>query len=154
MFSDEPTRVSQIIKDFLSGQRGDMTGPSGGLQALLAIGADAKDDCAAYDIDKPVTLVVGSDYVRGPKFALYEMGLLSNFDIGYYLVAANISDIAAMGAAPIGVVTVVRYPNDLHDEEFKLILAGLHQAATHLRALQLGGPTAPAGRHTLPCPHS
>src|SRR5260370_17660659 len=104
MFSDEPTRVSQIIKDFLSGQSGAMTGPSGGPQALLAIGADAKDDCAAYDIDKPVTLVVGSDYVRGPKFALYEMGLLSNFDIGYYLVAANISDIAPTAPPPLALL--------------------------------------------------
>jgi thiamine-monophosphate kinase len=149
MFSDEPTRVSQIVRDFLKGQSGQMTGFAGGPHALLTVGADAKDDCAAYDIDRPVTLVIGSDYVRGPKFALYEMGLLSNFDIGYYLVAANVSDIAAMGAMPIGVLTVVRYPNDLDDEEFRLILAGIHQAASDFGTHNVGGDIGQAERIIL-----
>jgi thiamine-monophosphate kinase len=149
MFSDEPTRVSQLVREFLGGQSGTVTGAVGGPQALLAIGGDARDDCAAYEIEQPVTLVVGSDYVRGPKFALYELGLLSNFDIGYYLVVANVSDIAAMGAAPIGVVTVVRYPNDLDDEEFKLILAGIHQAADDLGTHNVGGDIGQAERIIL-----
>jgi thiamine-monophosphate kinase len=149
MFSDEPTRVSQIVRDFLNGQSGQVTGLPGGPRALLTVGADAKDDCAAYDIESPVTLVIGSDYVRGPKFALYEMGFLSNFDIGYYLVAANVSDIAAMGAMPIGVLTVVRYPNDLDDEEFKLILAGIHQAASDFGTHNVGGDIGQAERIIL-----
>jgi thiamine-monophosphate kinase len=93
--------------------------------------------------------VVGSDYVRGPKFALYELGLLSNFDIGYYLVAANVSDIAAMGASPIGVMTVVRYPHDLNDEEFKLILGGIHQAARDFGTHNVGGDIGQAERIIL-----
>jgi thiamine-monophosphate kinase len=77
------------------------------------------------------------------------MGLLSNFDIGYYLVAANVSDIAAMGAMPIGVLTVVRYPNDLDDEEFRLILAGIHQAASDFGTHNVGGDIGQAERIIL-----
>jgi thiamine-monophosphate kinase len=149
MFSDEPTRVSQIMTEFLGGQSGALTAMADGQKARLIIGADDKDDCAAYDLDGPVTLVIGSDYVRGPKFALYEMGLLSNFDIGYYLVAANVSDIAAMGAIPIGVLTVVRYPNDLDDEEFKLIMAGIHQASIDFGTHNVGGDIGQAERIIL-----
>jgi thiamine-monophosphate kinase len=104
-YSDEPSRVVQLIASFLEGQTGAIVGPENAPLARLTIGADRKDDCAAYDIYNPVTLVVGTDYVRGPKFALYELGLLSDFDIGYYVVAANVSDIAAMGARP------ARYPH-------------------------------------------
>lgn len=148
-YSDEPTRVSQLVRDFLEGQSGALVGADGDAQAVLTVGADAKDDCAVYKIDKPTMLVVGSDYVRGPKFALYELGLLSNFDIGYYVVAANVSDIAAMGAAPIGVLTVVRYPNEMNDEEFRSIMAGIHQAATDFGTLNVGGDIGQAERIIL-----
>ncbi|MFV2021719.1 hypothetical protein [Micromonospora sp. LOL_023] len=82
-FSDEPTRVAALVNAFLTGQSGSVLGDELGPHATLTTGADARDDCAIYDLDGPVTLVVGSDYVRGPKFALYEHGLLTNFDIGY-----------------------------------------------------------------------
>jgi thiamine-monophosphate kinase len=108
-----------------------------------------KDDCAAYEIYKPITLVAGTDYVRGPKFVLYELGLLSKFDLGYYVVAANVSDIAAMGAMPLGLLTVVRYPNELDDEAFEQIMAGIHQAATDFGTLNVGGDIGQAERIIL-----
>jgi thiamine-monophosphate kinase len=148
-YSDEPTRVSQLVREFLEGQSGALVGADGNAQAVLTVGADAKDDCAVYEINKPAMLVVGSDYVRGPKFKLYEIGLLSNFDIGYYVVAANVSDIAAMGAAPIGVLTIVRYPNELSDAEFQTIMAGIHQAATDFGTLNVGGDIGQAERIIL-----
>ncbi len=145
-FSDEPTRVANIVRQFFSNQTNSVFGLDDGPHARLLAGADAKDDCAVFDVDAPVTLVFGSDYVRGTKFALYELGLLSNFDVGYYVVAANISDIAAMGAIPLGVVTVVRYPNDLNDEEFKEVIGGIHQAATDFGTLNVGGDIGQAER--------
>src|SRR5450755_3673035 len=78
-FSDEPSRVAQIVKSFLGGQTGAIVGPESEPLARLVIGGDRKDDCVAYEIYRPVTIVVGTDYVRGPKFALYELGLLSKF---------------------------------------------------------------------------
>ncbi|MDG4829321.1 thiamine-phosphate kinase [Solwaraspora sp. WMMD1047] len=148
-YSDEPTRVAKLVGAFLTGQSGSVLGGGHGPHATLTAGADARDDCAIYDLDGPVTLVVGSDYVRGPKFALYEHGLLTNFDIGYYLVAANVSDIAAMGASPVGVLTVVRYPNDLDDGAFLDIMAGIHQACADFGTLNVGGDIGNAERIVL-----
>lgn len=148
-YSDEPTRVQQIIDNFLSGQSGSSLGVEGGPEAVLRLGADAKDDCAVFDVAGPASIVVGSDYVRGPKFVLYEIGLLSRFDIGYYLVAANVSDIAAMGAVPLGVLTVVRYPNELDDAGFREIMAGIHQACADFGTLNVGGDIGNAERIIL-----
>ncbi|MFI5954965.1 thiamine-phosphate kinase [Cryptosporangium sp. NPDC051539] len=116
---------------------------------VLTVGADRRDDCAVYDIGAPVTLVVGSDYVRGPKFVLHELGYLTDYDIGYYLVAANLSDIAAMGATPIGVLSVVRYPSALDDEGFRTVMAGIHQACTDYGTLNVGGDIGSAERLIL-----
>ncbi|HUZ23740.1 MAG TPA: thiamine-phosphate kinase [Streptosporangiaceae bacterium] len=149
VFSDEPSRVAGIVKSFLGGQTGSIMGPESEPLARLVIGGDRKDDCAAYEIYRPMIIVVGTDYVRGPKFALYELGLLTNFDIGYYVVAANVSDIAAMGATPLGVLTVVRYPNDLDDESFEQIMAGIHQAAADFGTLNVGGDIGQAERIIL-----
>lgn len=147
-FSDEPTRVRQLVGEFFSGQSGADVGADG-VRVALRAGADAQDDCAVFDVEGPVSLVVGSDYVRGPKFVLYEMGLLSGFDIGYYVVAANVSDVAAMGATPIGVLSVVRYPSDLDDHGFREIIAGIHQACTDFGVLNVGGDIGNAERVVL-----
>jgi thiamine-monophosphate kinase len=148
-FSDEPTRVAHLMKHFLSGQSGSILSSDDQPEIRLTIGADQKDDCAVYEMRAPVALVVGSDYVRGPKFMLYELGLLSNFDLGYYVVAANVSDVAAMGAMPIGILTVVRYPNDLDDDGFHELMAGIHQAATDFGTLNVGGDIGQAERIIL-----
>ncbi|MFI1099347.1 thiamine-phosphate kinase [Streptomyces melanogenes] len=147
-YSDEPTRVRQLIGEFLTGQSGTSVGVDG-LDVRLTAGADAKDDCAVYDLSSPMSLVVGSDYVRGPKFVLYEMGLLSGFDIGYYLAVANVSDVAAMGATPIGVLSVVRYPHEVDDAEFQEVIAGIHQGCTDCGTLNVGGDIGNAERIIL-----
>lgn len=147
-YSDEPTRVQQLIGEFLTGQSGTSVGADG-LDVRLTAGADAKDDCAVYDLSSPMSLVVGSDYIRGPKFVLYEMGLLSGFDIGYYLAVANVSDIAAMGATPIGVLSVVRYPHEVDDAEFQEVIAGIHQGCTDCGTLNVGGDIGNAERIIL-----
>ncbi|MEU6404591.1 thiamine-phosphate kinase [Streptomyces sp. NPDC046985] len=148
VFSDEPTRVRQLVSEFFTGQSGADVGASG-LDVLLSMGADARDDCAVFDIGSPLTLVVGSDYIRGSKFILHEMGLLSDFDIGYYLAAANISDVAAMGATPIGLLSVIRYPHELDDEGFRQTAAGVHQACTDFGTLNVGGDIGNAERLIL-----
>ncbi|MYW05387.1 thiamine-phosphate kinase [Streptomyces sp. SID3343] len=140
--------MRRLVAEFFSGQSGADVGADG-LAVDLVAGADAKDDCAVYDIKEPVSLVVGSDYVRGPKFVLYEMGLLTGFDIGYYVVAANVSDVAAMGATPIGVLTVVRYPSELDDAGFRQVIAGIHQACTDFGVLNVGGDIGNAERVVL-----
>jgi thiamine-monophosphate kinase len=147
-FSDESARVAELVLKFARNQSGTLF-RADGVRAMLVIGADMKDDCAAYDIDGPATIVIGTDYVRGPHFKLYELGLLSNFDIGYYLVAANVSDVAAMGAMPIGMLTVVRYPDDLSDGDFMEIVSGIDSATNDFGTLNVGGDIGQAERIIL-----
>ncbi|MEU5566164.1 thiamine-phosphate kinase [Micromonospora musae] len=148
-FADEPTRVRQLVSGFLTGQSGSEVGPGHGPRIKLTVGADLLDDCAVYEIEGALSLVFGSDYVRGSKFILHELGLLSDFDIGYYLVAANLSDVAAMGATPIGVTTVVRYPPDMTDDQFRSVMSGIHQACTDFGTLNVGGDIGAAERLIL-----
>jgi thiamine-monophosphate kinase len=92
---------------------------------------------------------VGTDYVRGPKFLLYEKGFLGNADIGRFLVTANISDIAAMGAAPVGMLVVVRYPSEMRDEEFREVMVGIDDGCRTYNVRLLGGDTGSAERLIL-----
>jgi hypothetical protein len=84
-----------------------------------------------------------------PSLLSTNLGYCPNFDIGYYVVAANVSDIAAMGATPLGALTVVRYPNDLDDESFEQIMVGIHQAAADFGTLNVGGDIGQAERIIL-----
>ncbi|MFI0410441.1 thiamine-phosphate kinase [Actinomadura sp. 3N508] len=147
--SDEPTRLADIIAPMFGGQSGWSQRLQGGARAELLAGADAQDDCAVFGIDGPMEIVMGSDYVRGPKFQLYELGHLSNYDIGYYLAMANLSDIAAMGALPIALLTVVRYPRSLPDEDFTTLMEGIRDACRQVGAPNVGGDIGSAERIIL-----
>jgi thiamine-monophosphate kinase len=117
--------------------------------ATLLAGADAQDDCAVFGLQGEQDLVVGSDYVRGPKFRLFEYGLLNEYDLGYYLVAANVSDIAAMGAQPIGLLSVVRYPPTMTDVTFQEVMQGIHDACRKFKTPNVGGDIGGAERLIL-----
>ncbi len=66
-------------------------------------------------------------------------------DIAWKLVAVNISDLAAKGARPIGIL--LGYSLGRSDEWNRAFTAGLHDAADHFRVALLGGDTVamPAG---------
>ncbi len=110
--SDEQTRL-QIIRSILNEQTLSVRNSAGAVH--LVVDSSDADDCAVYNIVGKLSLVVGMDFIRGTKFTLFREGYLNYFDIGYYLVVANLSDVAAMGATPIGLTTVVRYPDALTD---------------------------------------
>jgi thiamine-monophosphate kinase len=128
-----------------------MLGSSDGWSATLAngaaielvTGASARDDCAVYSLPG-IDLVVGTDYVRGVGFSMYEHGQMSYYDVGYYLVVANISDVAAMGSLPTGVLVVVRYPQDFPDAAFEEVMRGADEAARRYGARIVGGDTGTA----------
>ncbi|MDI5977620.1 thiamine-phosphate kinase [Amycolatopsis magusensis] len=149
--SDEPTRLAETVVP-LFGRQLDAFTPADWpdrSRVDLVAGVDAQDDCAVYRFHGDHELVVGSDYVRGPKFRLYEMGYLDEYDLGYYLVAANLSDIAAMGAKPIGVLSVVRYPPEMTDVVFRRVLEGIRDACAASGCLNVGGDIGGAERLIL-----
>jgi thiamine-monophosphate kinase len=116
-------------------------------EVAASVGLSQLDDCAVIPIGGGNDLVLGSDFVRGAGFHLFKMGLLSNFDIGYFLVAANISDLAAMGAAPTGILVVFRYTKEMTDDDFREVMSGVAAACQKFQAPLLGGDT---GGYELP----
>lgn len=147
--SDEPTRLANIISTVFADQAGWVRNLSGNERVKLLVGADGQDDCAVFGLSGSMDLVVGSDYVRGSKFSLYELGYLDNFDVGYYLTMANFSDIAAMGAEPIGLLSVIRYPKTMSDELFQSVIEGIDEACRSVGALNVGGDIGTAERLIL-----
>jgi thiamine-monophosphate kinase len=148
--SDEPTRLSEIIVPLFTGpERRWSTGLRNGSGADLLAGVAAQDDCAVFSLRGDQELVLGSDYIRGPKFRLYEQGRLNDYDIGYYLAMANFSDVAAMGAQPIALLSVIRYPRQMADEHFAVVLEGIAAACAEVGAPNVGGDIGTAERLIL-----
>jgi thiamine-monophosphate kinase len=105
----------------------------------VLLSAKAGDDAAIIQLSGKEALVVSSDFVRGPHFYLAELGYLNWFDLGYYLVVANLSDLAAMGALPIALTTIIRYSKEMTDEEFVELLRGVKSAADEYGTSIVGG---------------
>ena len=140
--SDEPNRLSEIVSKIFSAPLVDST-------VSLIADAESQDDCAVFRIAEPLDVVASSDYVRGSKFRLHELGLLDEYDLGYYLASANFSDIAAMGAKPIGLLSVVRYPKSMSDDTFEMVLSGIRDSCALAGAPNVGGDIGSAERLIL-----
>jgi thiamine-monophosphate kinase len=136
--SDEATRLGRIVEPVFGQQQG-WSFATGDFQIRLEGGVEKQDDAAWYRIAGDAQLVFASDFIRGDQFDLFSRGILSYFDLGYYLAAANLSDIAAMGAQPVGITSVVRYPPSLSDGELEEILIGVRDGSAASDCLNVGG---------------
>lgn len=134
-FSGEQERL-RIINQLFSGSKRSFRIDKSSCKLL--VGVDEMDDCAIYQFGNSL-LVLTTDFVRGTGFYLFGMGLLSYFDVGYYLSVANISDIASKGALPIGLMNVVRYSSDVSDDDFKQIMLGIQKASQDYDVPVIGG---------------
>ena len=113
--------------------------PSPNQDTAVLVGVDAQDDAAVLRLRNNLQFVISSDFIRGTQFYLFQLGYLNHFDVGYYLVVANLSDIAAMGARPIGLTTVVRYGPTQTDEQFEQVFLGIRSAADDYGVSVVGG---------------
>ena len=110
-------------------------GESGVLRRVLAQLAEADaaslapgDDCAVLRVDGQ--LVVTSDtMIEGPDF---RSAWHSGFDLGWKLAATNLSDVAAMGARPIGLTVSLAVPRDTSVALLEDIARGLNAACASL----------------------
>jgi thiamine-monophosphate kinase len=62
---------------------------------------------------------------------------------------ANLSDIAAMGALPIALLSVIRYPRSLPDADFAVVMEGIRDACREAGTLNVGGDIGSAERIIL-----
>lgn len=102
---------------------------------------DFKDDCSYIKLSNNDYLVISSDFIRGEYFNMFQAKYMCYFDLGYFLVIANLSDIASSGARPLGISLILRYSDDMSDKDFQAILSGIKVASIKYNLDVLGGDT-------------
>jgi thiamine-monophosphate kinase len=113
------------------------------LLPTIADGIGAGDDAAVVPFPAGCRLVVSSDKIPGDLLAI-QFGLMTAREHGRYLVAVSVSDIAAMGATPLGVLLTLALTPDFSVEYLRELIAGAVEAGESWGAPILGGDTGSA----------
>lgn len=95
------------------------------------------DDAAAIDLGNDC-LVVCSDVVTLSEHC--PLGMTYG-DFGWMAMAVNLSDIASMGASPIGFLSSLALPEDMDLTHFKEMIAGMKECANRFNTPIIGGDT-------------
>lgn len=66
---------------------------------------------------------------------------MSYYDMGFKAVTVNVSDLAAMGARPLGFLLAIALPKDLKVDDFKQIIEGVLKACEFYEIPLIGGDT-------------
>jgi thiamine-monophosphate kinase len=101
-------------------------------QALVGIGDDA---AVLAPVAEPLVWTVDAA-VEGTHF---RRAWLSFEDIGYRSTMAAASDLAAMGAEPIGVLSALVLPGDVGDADLEALATGQRDAASEIGTAVVGG---------------
>src|SRR4030065_2538714 len=95
------------------------------------------DDCAALDLGDRFLLVTTDMMVTR---AHIPKGM-SPYDIGWSIVAVNLSDIAAMGGSPLGVVTAIGITRGHPIDFIEQMADGMNDCAGRFNTTIVGGDT-------------
>lgn len=79
----------------------------------------------------------------------FERGLLSLDQIGYRAVQAAVSDLAAMGARPLGALSNLSLPSSFPARDFERLVSGQARAAASLACPIIGGNLSRAGEISI-----
>ncbi len=96
------------------------------------------DDAAVFRFDSGNYLVVSTDIITQKTHIPREMTPLQ---IGRYAVNVNLSDIACMGAEPLGLVFSFGLPGDIDEKFIEELSSGINDACTEHGTRVLGGDT-------------
>lgn len=110
----------RLISDILS--RGD-----------VAVGIG--DDCAAFEFGEKY-LLVSTDMISQKTHIPEEM---TPFQLGWFIVAINLSDIAAKGGIPLGLVLSFGLPKETSETFLKELTKGADSCATTFDTTIVGG---------------
>lgn len=95
------------------------------------------DDCGMIDIGGN-TWLFSTDRVPSDLIA-FRLGIIDYKGLGRYLAWLNISDIAACGGQPIGLLLVLGLPGDLPYSSLRTLCKGFGDAAEKYKCQVLGG---------------
>lgn len=108
-------------------------------------GLDLRDDAAVLRPEPGFDLVMTKDLmVQGRHWPDAQ----SPVDVGYKLLAVNLSDLAAMGAEPIGYLLGVTLPKSVNFEWLEAFAVGLAEAQNRFGLSLLGGDTTASAPST------
>ena len=95
------------------------------------------DDCAAVEIGENYLLVT-TDMITQKTHIPQGM---TPYQIGWFVVAINLSDIAAKGGRPLGLVLSLGLPKDTSEGFVKELIQGANKCATQYGTSIIGGDT-------------
>lgn len=98
---------------------------------------DFGDDCCVIPLAKSKCLVSTIDPCPYPMS--WTLGHRDFYYFGWLLATINLSDIAAMGAKPIGLLTSHALPNETTIQDFKRLLDGVDEACRQAGTKVIGG---------------
>ena len=105
------------------------------------------DDCAVVPIGDGQSLVVTTDLLI--ENVHFVPDKISAVDLGYKSLAVNLSDVAAMGAEPIGSFLSIGLPKGTGSDWRDAFLSGYKALSTEFRVPLLGGDTTAAEKLTV-----
>ena len=101
------------------------------------------DDCALVDLPPGESLLISTDRVPSDLTA-FRLGLLDYRGLGGYLARLNLSDIAASGGTPRGLLLNLGLPSTLPVRHFVALLLGAHEIARAHEIEIIGGDLSDA----------
>lgn len=96
----------------------------------VVLGADVGEDCAAIQVEPDEMIVLSTDPITG---TVHEIGKLA------ILITTN--DLASAGAEPIGVMLTMLLPEHFEEQELKVLMKQLEEAAAAVNVQIMGGHT-------------
>jgi thiamine-monophosphate kinase len=141
--SDPFTPISAVGEFGLIERLRDVLGADAPGALLQGIG----DDAAVYRVgDGRVHVVTTDALVEGVHF---DRTFTPVRYLGWKAIAASVSDVAAMNAAPRYATVALALPNNLSVEGAEALYAGMREACTHYGLAVVGGDVAAAARLVL-----
>jgi thiamine-monophosphate kinase len=103
------------------------------------------DDCAAIDLGRDYLLVTTDMMMKQTHIPTQ----MTPYQVGWFLVAINLSDLAAKGGTPLGLVLSLGLPRYTTEHFFLDLLKGADACATSFGSTIVGGDTKEDAEMTL-----
>ena len=103
------------------------------------------DDCAILPMNDEEEMVVTTDLLMEEIHFLRDA--ITPYQLGYKSLAVNLSDIAAMGATPIGSFLSIAIPKDTEVEYLDTFMQGYHEISAKYSTPLLGGDTTKSTKY-------
>ncbi|UYN96056.1 MAG: thiamine-phosphate kinase [Enhydrobacter sp.] len=106
------------------------------------------DDCAVIKLTDGQALCISTDRVPADLIS-FRLGLIDYRQLGNYLAVLNLSDVAAMGAMPIGLLLNLGLPATLSVEHFQDLMLGASRACERYDCRVIGGDLSNASELSI-----